>query len=59
MESRVQQDGEGRVWTKILNLPPGTYQYRYVVDGEWKEDPTNPRGIDGPIGGRISLLVVN
>ena len=59
VESRVQRDGEARVWTKVLNLPPGTYQYRYVVDGEWKEDPTNPRGIEGPIGGRISLLVVS
>ena len=37
---------------------PGTYQYRYVVDGEWREDPDNPRFVAGPIGGRNSLLVV-
>jgi len=51
-------DGE-RVWTKILHLPPGTYQYRYVVDGEWREDPHNPRVASGPVGGRYSILVVD
>jgi hypothetical protein len=47
-----------RVWTKILQLPPGTYQYRYVVDGEWREDPENPEIISGSVGGRNSILVV-
>ena len=26
--------GDGR-WIKALALPPGTYEYRLVVDGEW------------------------
>jgi chromosome partitioning protein len=58
VDSRVQEEGPERVWTKVLHLPPGTYQYRYVVDGEWREDPENPRFVAGPIGGRNSLLVV-
>jgi hypothetical protein len=58
VDSRVQEEGRERVWTKVLHLPPGTYQYRYVVDGEWREDPENPRFVAGPIGGRNSLLVV-
>ncbi len=53
-----QADGETRVWTKILALPPGRYQYRYVVDGEWREDPENPDAIPGPAGIRNSVLVV-
>ena len=57
--SRFRSDGEQRVWTKVLTLTPGTYQYRYVVDGEWREDPKNPRGVPGRLGGRISLLVVS
>lgn len=59
VQSRVESDGSNRVWTKILTLPPGTYQYRYVVDGEWREDPGNPRVVAGPVGGRNSVLVVN
>jgi chromosome partitioning protein len=58
VDSQVESEGEGRVWTKVLRLPPGTYQYRYVVDGEWRSDPDNPRFVAGPVGGRNSLLVV-
>ena len=58
VRSLVQAEGEQRVWTKILNLPPGTYHYRYVVDGEWREDPANPQAAPGPVGGRNSVLVV-
>ena len=58
VRSLIESDGETRVWTKILRLPPGTYQYRYVVDGEWREDPENPEREPNPIGSRNSVLVV-
>jgi chromosome partitioning protein len=58
VRSLVQTEGPQRIWTKILNLPPGTYEYRYVVDGEWCEDPENPHAVPGPVGGRNSVLVV-
>jgi chromosome partitioning protein len=58
VRSLVQAEGVERVWTKILHLPPGTYHYRYVVDGEWREDPDNPQAEPGPVGGRNSVLVV-
>jgi len=58
VRSLVQAEGIERVWTKILHLPPGTYHYRYVVDGEWREDPDNPEAEPGPVGGRNSVLVV-
>ena len=59
VRSMVQTEGSNRIWTKVLNLPPGTYEYRYVVDGEWREDPGNPRAVPGPVGGRNSVLVVS
>jgi chromosome partitioning protein len=58
VRSLVQAEGVERVWTKILHLPPGTYHYRYVVDGEWREDPENPEAAPGPVGGRNSVLIV-
>jgi chromosome partitioning protein len=58
VRSLVQAEGAERVWTKILRLAPGTYHYRYVVDGEWREDPANPQAASGPVGGRNSVLVV-
>ena len=43
---------------KILHIPPGTYQYRLIVDGEWRDDPTNPERIANDVGGHNSLLRV-
>jgi len=59
VQSTVESEGSTRVWTKVLRLPPGTYEYRYVVDGEWREDPENPLAVPGPVGGRNSILVVS
>jgi chromosome partitioning protein len=59
VRSTVESEGPTRVWTKILRLPPGTYEYRYVVDGEWREDPENPLAVPGPVGGRNSVLIVS
>ena len=58
VRSMIEAEGTSRVWTKILQLPPGTYQYRYVVDGEWREDPENPEVTTSSVGGRNSVLVV-
>jgi chromosome partitioning protein len=58
VRSLIEAQGTGRVWTKILQLPPGTYEYRYVVDGEWREDPENPDVTISSVGGRNSVLVV-
>ena len=58
VRSLIESEGQTRVWTKILKLPPGTYQYRYVVDGEWREDPENPEVVTSALGGRSSVLVV-
>jgi chromosome partitioning protein len=58
VRSVIESDGPTRVWTKVMVLPPGTYQYRYVVDGEWREDPANPESVPGPAGQPNSLLHV-
>jgi len=26
-------------WTITVPLAPGTYQYRFIVDGQWQDDP--------------------
>jgi len=58
VRSLIATEGQSRVWTKILTLEPGTYQYRYVVDGEWREDPGNPKSAPGPTGQPNSILHV-
>ncbi len=58
VRSLIESEGQTRIWTKIIRLIPGTYQYRYVVDGEWREDPDNPEVASSAVGGRNSVLVV-
>ena len=55
VRSRVEVAGGERIWTKVLALPPGTYRYRYLVDGEWREDAAAPGKTPGT---RRSVLVV-
>jgi 1,4-alpha-glucan branching enzyme len=31
--------GENGVWQITVALPPGRYAYRFLVDGEWQDDP--------------------
>jgi len=32
--------GADGLWHTKVKLAPGTYQYRFIVDGEWHDDPT-------------------
>ena len=46
----------GRIWTKVVPLPPGRYHYRYVVDGRWLADPLNINVEPTPWGGYNSVI---
>ncbi|MFP6641304.1 MAG: AAA family ATPase [Myxococcota bacterium] len=59
VQSHIETQGVDRVWTKVMLLPPGTYQYRYIVDGEWRTDPENGERIPGPMGQPNSVLHVS
>lgn len=39
-------------------LPPGRYQYRFVVDGQWRRDPHNARVASNPFGDYNSVLEI-
>ncbi len=43
---------------KIFFAPAGEYQYRLVIDGKWRNDPTNPDQILNPLGIHNSMLRV-
>jgi hypothetical protein len=30
------------VWYIVADLPPGSHQYKYLIDGNWSADPGNP-----------------
>lgn len=53
----LSPEGPG-AWTATLRLAPGEYQYRFIVDGDWRDDPEAPRVQNG-LGGTNSLLRVD
>lgn len=55
--SRMEQNNG--CWTKRLNLKSGKYRYRFVIDGNWTEDPNNPLTQLNSYGTLDSLLEVN
>ena len=36
----MKNDGNG-TWFRDVAIPPGKYEYKFLVDGQWKEDPQN------------------
>ncbi len=45
-------------WAKELALPPGRYEYRFVVDGVWVDDPAATELIFNSFGSANAVLVV-
>lgn len=45
-------------WELTLNVNPGIYQYRFIVDGKWMEDPSNPVKTPNEYGEFNSVLDV-
>jgi 1,4-alpha-glucan branching enzyme len=54
----LHPDHQGHWWKETV-LAPGTYEYRFIVDGQWIEDPQAHETVPNPFGGRNSLLHVS
>jgi len=50
--------GEDGVFRATFDIAPGSYEYKFVVDGTWVEDPVNPDTVSDPYGGKNSVLTV-
>ncbi len=54
---RLEKQADGK-WGLRIPLMPGSYEYKFIVDGEWRADPANPQQKIGDHGQRNSLLEV-
>jgi 1,4-alpha-glucan branching enzyme len=43
-------------WEKTVMLPPGQYEYKFLVDGEWTIDPQNIQTSQNDFGALNSIL---
>jgi 1,4-alpha-glucan branching enzyme len=50
-----QADG---VWTSTTTLAPGTYHYRFFVDGEWRDDPECKLRVQNQFGTQNDVIQV-
>jgi hypothetical protein len=41
---------EKGVWRAQVPLSPGTYSYRFIVDGNWYDDPQSSQSVPNPYG---------
>ncbi|MCF7913362.1 MAG: alpha amylase N-terminal ig-like domain-containing protein [Candidatus Cloacimonetes bacterium] len=49
----------GDTWQISMELAPGTYMYKFVVNGsDWKTDPNNPNEADDGFGGANSVVTI-
>ena len=53
----MKRGGNGG-WTRSVMLFPGSYEYKFYVDGQWCEDPLNERCCPNCFGGLNSVVKV-
>ncbi len=56
-DALTDPDGDG-VFETTLDLAPGSYAYKFVVDGTWQEDPNATESVDDGFGGQNSVVEV-
>ena len=47
------------LWKKMISLAPGRYEYRFVVDGQWQNDPDCTTCAPNPFGGNNNVLILS
>lgn len=45
----MRQERAG-LWTTTVDLEPGRHAYRFIVDGEWRDDPECSLRVANPFG---------
>jgi 1,4-alpha-glucan branching enzyme len=46
----LRKDADG-LWRTTVQLAPGVYHYRFLVDGQWRDDPECALRVPNPFGG--------
>jgi 1,4-alpha-glucan branching enzyme len=44
------QRGKDGAWSATVELAPGKHTYRFIVDGEWRDDPECTLRVPNPFG---------
>ncbi len=50
---------KGGVWKATVSLEPGVYEYRFLVDGEWRDDADCPQRRQNDFGAENCIRKVS
>ncbi|HOO55533.1 MAG TPA: glycogen-binding domain-containing protein [bacterium] len=53
----LKKDAKG-VWKKAVMLEPGAYEYKFLVDGDWRLDPNCETVVPNPHGTGNNIVKV-
>ena len=53
----LKKDKQG-VWKISVPLSPGRHEYRFLVDGEWRDDPKAENRVPNDYGGHNAIVEV-
>ena len=51
--------GANGVWQATVDLAPGKHRYRFMVDGQWRDDPDCSMQVPNPYGSRDAVRHVS
>jgi len=54
----MKQEKDG-TWKKTIMVQPGKYEYRFLVDGKWRNDPSNDQICPNCYGTQNNVLEVS
>ena len=57
-QKHPMKKNDNGVWTKIAMIPTGRWEYKFMVDGQWRLDPENDLLCSNRFGTRNNVLLV-
>lgn len=57
-EGPINLEKEGGVWRTTVELEPGEHHYRFLVDGQWRDDPECALRVPNPYGSQDAVRQV-
>ena len=45
-------------WEKVVMLPPGRFEYKFKVDGQWRCDPSNHHRCKNTYGTQNTVITI-
>jgi 1,4-alpha-glucan branching enzyme len=55
-KSHPMKSDQSGIWSKTVMLPAGTYEYKFLIDGNWRLDPQNVQTCLNCFGSQNNVL---